>query len=202
MPQKERKRAAEIVRECSDIPVIIHAGTNTVEDTKDLGVHAKEIGADAIAVITPMFYPYTSDGLSSYFSKVSNACMLPLFIYSNPGRGTRMSPEAIAKTASENSEWVVGVKESSGDIGFLGKVIQAVPNLKVFSGADNCYLPGLVIGTAGQVSGYATLIPELYVSLHDAWKKKDIELAMKSRQRSPRSKGSWKFRTSSRSKKV
>jgi len=184
MSLESRKRAAEIVRERSKIPVIVHAGTNVAEDTQHLASHANQIGAEAIAVITPMFYPYTNEGLGDYFQTIARHCDIPLFIYSNPGRaGTKMTPEGIAKAASASMGRIVGVKESSGDMGYLGKIIQTNPELTIFNGADNCFLPGLVLGTTGQVSGYATLTPELYVSLFDCWKNRKIEEAMKLQQK-------------------
>jgi 4-hydroxy-tetrahydrodipicolinate synthase len=179
MNVKQRKKAAEIVVERSKkIPVIVHAGTNNIEETVELTKHAKDVGASAVAVITPMFYPYTNEGLTAYFSNVAKASDLPLFIYSNPTRtGIKMPPEVFTKIFQNGPDNLVGIKESSADMTYLGKIIQAVPGKAVFNGADTCFLPGLVLGTVGQVSGYATLVPELYVELYDAWIKGDVKLA-------------------------
>jgi 4-hydroxy-tetrahydrodipicolinate synthase len=178
MTVSQRKRAAEIAVEKSRIPVIVHSGTNNEEDTIDLARHAKDIGASAHAVITPMFYPYTNEGLVSYFQKVEGSCDIPMFIYSNPTRtGVRMAPEVYSALVRGN---ILGVKESSGDMSYLGRVIHSVKKgAPVFNGADACFLPGLVLGTSGQVSGYANLTPELYVELFSAWKRGDMESAMR-----------------------
>src|SRR5712692_1891332 len=71
MNMEQRKKVAEITVERSSIPVIIHAGTNNLEDTIELCRHAKDIGAYAIGTITPMFYAFTNDGLVDYFARVS-----------------------------------------------------------------------------------------------------------------------------------
>jgi 4-hydroxy-tetrahydrodipicolinate synthase len=179
MTLDERKKVAEIYVDTSSKPVVVHAGTNNLEDTLELCHHAKDIGAFATAVITPMFYPYASDGLVEYFLKVSDECDLPLFVYSNPSRtNVKLNPESFGKIFEEGSSNLVGVKESSGDITYLGKILQFIPSDKiVFNGADTCFLPGLVLGTSGQVSGYANVAPELWVSLYKAWKKRDLEEA-------------------------
>jgi dihydrodipicolinate synthase/N-acetylneuraminate lyase len=183
MTLAERKRAAEVVVERSTVPVIIHSGTNNVEDTIALGRHAKDVGAAAHAAVTPMFYPYTTAGLVSYFSNVGGSCDLPFFVYSNPTRANvKMAAEVFSHLSPGGSSPnnVVGVKESSGDMAYLGRVIQSVSrDALVFNGADACFLPGLVLGTRGQVSGYANLAPELYVEMYEAWKRRDTEAAMK-----------------------
>jgi 4-hydroxy-tetrahydrodipicolinate synthase len=178
MNLNQRRKAAEIVVERSKIPVIIHSGTNNFEDTVELTKHAKDIGSSAAAVITPMFYPYSNEGLKSYFLSVAKSCDLPLFIYSNPSRtGTKIPPETFMKIFQEGPSNIIGVKESSADMTYLGKIIQSIPGKSVFNGADTCFLPGLALGSAGQVSGYSTLTPELYIELYDAWLKGDIKKA-------------------------
>ncbi len=178
MNLKQRKRAAELAVQSSKVPVIVQVGTNNLEDTIDLTKHARDIGAAATASITPMFYPYTNDGLASYFLEVARASDLPIFVYSNPSRtGVKISLETLTKIFKEGPGNLAGVKESSADMTFLGKVIQSFGAKMVFNGADTCFLPGLVLGTSGQVSGYASLCPELYVQLYEAWTSGDLKKA-------------------------
>jgi 4-hydroxy-tetrahydrodipicolinate synthase len=178
MNVSERKRAAEVVAERSKIPVIVHSGTNNLGETIELMRHAKDIGAAAVAAVTPMFYPYTNEGLVSYFLAVARSTDLPFFIYSNPSRtGVRLAPDVIAKIFEQGPSNICGVKESSADMTYLGKIIQSVPGKLVFNGADTCFLPGLVLGTTGQVSGYSTLTPELYVALYKAWTDGNLKQA-------------------------
>lgn len=174
----QRKKVTELAVERSKIPVIVHAGTNNLEETSELVRHAKDVGAAAVASVTPMFYPYTSEGLASYFLSLAKSSDLPFFIYSNPSRtGVRITPETIVKIFKEGPSNLAGVKESSADMSFLGKVIQSIPGKMVFNGADTCFLPGLALGTSGQVSGYSSLCPELYVELYRAWVGGDIKKA-------------------------
>jgi dihydrodipicolinate synthase/N-acetylneuraminate lyase len=190
MDVQARKEAATVALERSKIPVIIHSGTNNLEDTLALTKHAKDVGATAVAVITPMFYPYTDRGLAEYYLNVANSMDLPLFIYSNPSRaGVKMSPEAISEIFEKGPDNLVGVKESSADMTYLGKVIQAIPSKEIFNGADTCFLPGLVLGTSGQVSGYASLTPELYVQLYSAWMQQNIKEAMELQKKISKIKG-------------
>jgi 4-hydroxy-tetrahydrodipicolinate synthase len=164
-----RKKSAEMVRQLSKLPVIIHVGTNNIEDTIELSKHAKVVGADGAGVITPMFYPYTSEGLVSYYSAVAESTDLPHFIYSNPSRAnTKLQPETLSKIFGGAGNYI-GIKESSGDMSYLSEIIQNHPNKIVFNGADSCYVPALSLGAVGQVSGYANVVPELYVRLYNAW---------------------------------
>jgi 4-hydroxy-tetrahydrodipicolinate synthase len=173
-----RRKAAEFATDLSKLPVIIHAGANNIEETIDLCKHAKDVGADGVGVITPMFYPYTSDGLVSYFTAAAASVDLPVFVYSNPSRANiRLQPETVSRLFSRGGKNLIGIKESSGDMSYFSEIIQDLPERLVFNGADNCFLPALTLGASGQVSGYANAIPELYVQLYKAWIDKQLENA-------------------------
>ncbi len=176
MNLQERKRVAEIAVERSSVPVIIHCGTNNLEDTIELCKHAKDIGAAGTASITPMFYAFTNEGYVDYYNRISRSCDIPQFLYNNPARaGAKLAPDVVGRIFNEASDSLVGVKESSGDLTYLGRIIQQVPGKFVFNGADACMLPALVLGTSGQVSGYSNPTPELYVELYKAWLRGDIQ---------------------------
>src|SRR5262247_1900283 len=61
----ERRRVAErFVRGRPDgFAIAVHAGAQSTADTVALATHAKEIGADAVAVIAPPYFPLDDDAL-------------------------------------------------------------------------------------------------------------------------------------------
>ena len=64
----ERRLMAERFREATAgrVALAVHAGAMSTPATAALAEHAASIGADAVVVIAPPYYPYTADGLSIF----------------------------------------------------------------------------------------------------------------------------------------
>src|SRR5687767_10640279 len=60
---EERRRVARLFLEASNgrLQVAVHCGAQTTADTVLLAEDAAEIGADAVAVIGPPYYPFDED---------------------------------------------------------------------------------------------------------------------------------------------
>ena len=56
---EERRRAADLFLQASDgrLQVAVHCGAQTTADTIALSAHAAEVGADAVVVIGPPYFP-------------------------------------------------------------------------------------------------------------------------------------------------
>jgi 4-hydroxy-tetrahydrodipicolinate synthase len=87
---------------------------------------------------------------------------MPIILYNVPGRtGTNMLPETIAELAKD--EFIVGVKEASGNMEQVEKIIELTRGKKPFtvlSGDDNLTLPIMAMGGKGVVSVLANIMPK------------------------------------------
>src|SRR5918999_6242969 len=63
----ERERVAAAFREAVSGTLIVHAGAQTTAATVALAAHAAEIGADAVGVIAPPYFPLDTDALMGHF---------------------------------------------------------------------------------------------------------------------------------------
>ena len=72
----ERRRVAERFLEARPdvFQVAVHAGAQTTADTVSLATHAKEIGADAVAVIAPPYFPLDGPALLAHLRSAAEAC--------------------------------------------------------------------------------------------------------------------------------
>ena len=72
----ERRRVAERFLEArpEGFQVAVHAGAQTTADTVALATHAKEVGADAVAVIAPPYFPLDDDALFAHLRSAAEAC--------------------------------------------------------------------------------------------------------------------------------
>ncbi|MEM0119964.1 MAG: dihydrodipicolinate synthase family protein [Thermoprotei archaeon] len=175
---EERKRVAEAVIEAapSNMRVVVHVGANSFEDTLTLAKHALDVGAHALAAVTPYYYPYDDTSLIDYYVSLANSVDSPFFLYNIPQRaGNALSVNSLVKITNEAKN-VVGIKDSSGDLGYLQDVLDALPRSKlVFNGADHLFLGALALGVSGEVSGLANAYPELFVKLYQAWLSGDMD---------------------------
>lgn len=96
---------------------------------------------------------------------------LQVYLYNIPSRtGNHLAPAFIERLSQEPN--IVGIKDSTGDLAQLLNLL-AVPEVRVLPGADHLIVQTLQAGAAGFVSGPASVLPEPYVALWEAWENKD-----------------------------
>jgi 4-hydroxy-tetrahydrodipicolinate synthase len=181
MSLKDRREVASIFRDVTEKPIIVNVSDASLEYTLELCKHSKELGVQGIAVLTPAYYTYSPADYVSYYTSIAKKCDLPIFVYSNPGiTNVKLNATTLTSIFENCPPNVVGVKESSGDIQYLGEIARSLPPEKmVYNGIDSLYLPALSMGIFGMVSGLANLSPGLFVRLRDHWKRGEVGEALK-----------------------
>jgi 4-hydroxy-tetrahydrodipicolinate synthase len=157
------------------VPVIAGTGAITTREAVALSRRAEQVGADAIAPITPFFITPTQDELYRYYADIAAAVSLPVLGYSNPGRagGVRLTPETLARLA-EDIPHFAGVKDTSGDLAETAAILRACPPaFAVFVGRDTLIYGALCHGAAGAVGMTVNVLPELVVAIYDAFQAGD-----------------------------
>lgn len=159
---EERKRAAErFVDAETSLEVAIHCGALTTADTVALAEHAAEIGAAAVAVIGPPYFPYDDDALLAHFLAAARACApVPFYVYEFEARSGYAVPlGVIERLRAEES--LQGLKVSDREWETFERYV--IDGLDVFVGPEALIARGLAAGAVGAVSGVATAYPELVV---------------------------------------
>ena len=147
------------------IPIIVGTGSN---DTKHMVMYterAKRLGADAALVVTPYYNKPNDEGLIRHFEAAA-ATGIPIIVYNIASRTGRNIPTPLMEKISR-IKGIAGVKESSGDIGQIGDVINdiSVPrkaeggNFWVLSGDDAFALPLIALGGHGLISVVSNVVP-------------------------------------------
>ena len=176
-PEERERVVAAVVDEIGgDAPVIAGVGAEGTHETVQHAVHAAEAGADGLVVVTPYYYPVDEQGALDHYRRVADAVDLPIYVYHIPSKtGNSLSRETVTRLAAIGN--VVGLKDSSKDVPFLGQAIDDNPQLTFMSGSDSLLVPGLDLGCSGLVSAVANAFPELVVELYDAYDAGDEERA-------------------------
>lgn len=174
----ERDDVVEAVVETvgGEVPVIAGVGAPSTRETVGHAERAEMAGADGVVVVTPYYYPLDHDAAVEHYRRVADSVDLPVYVYHIPSKtGNSLSLETLdALAAVEN---VVGVKDSSKDVPWLGQAIDANPDLTFLAGSDSLLFPGLEIGCSGMVSAVANVFPELVVDLYEAYDAGDEDRA-------------------------
>jgi dihydrodipicolinate synthase/N-acetylneuraminate lyase len=167
---EERCRVTELAVESRPdrFAIAVHAGAQTTDDTVALCAHARDHGADAVAVIAPPYFPLDEQELFDHFSAAAAACdPLPFYVYEFIGRSGYPVPVPVIERLRDKVPNLAGLKVS--DTPFEAVKPYLLDGLDVFIGFEPLVLEGLAAGAVGAVSGLASAWPEVTTELvHDA----------------------------------
>jgi 4-hydroxy-tetrahydrodipicolinate synthase len=142
------------------VPVIAGTGSNSTAEAIELSQHAKEMGADAVLLVSPYYNKPTQDGLYAHYKAIHDAVQLPQILYNVPGR-TGMNLEAKTTIRLAELPNVVAIKEASGSVTQASEIIAAAGDkIDVLSGDDFLTLPLMVCGATGVISVTANIAPK------------------------------------------
>jgi 4-hydroxy-tetrahydrodipicolinate synthase len=174
----EHKKVIDISVDEAKIPVIAGTGSNSTQEAIDLTKHAENAGADAALLITPYYNKPNRAGLINHFKSIAESADIPLILYNIPSRtGQNVLPEIIAELAELGC--IVGVKEASGNLAQVSKILRLSPKLSVLSGDDSLTLPIIAVGGKGVISVAANLVPKDMSGLVDSALRGDFDSARK-----------------------
>jgi 4-hydroxy-tetrahydrodipicolinate synthase len=161
LTHEEHLRVVEIAIEVAQgkVPVLAGAGGYNTAEVIHLAKDLKALGVDGILSVTPYYNKPTQEGLYQHFKAIAQAVQLPMVLYSVQSRTAVNIEPATLKRLAE-IEWIVGVKEASGNISQMASVVHAVPeNFSVLSGDDAITIPLIALGGRGIISVVSNEIP-------------------------------------------
>lgn len=163
----ERRRVVEsyLAARPDGFQVAVHAGAQTTSDTVALAAHALDVGADAVAVIGPPYFPLDAEELTRHFVQAANACdPLPFYLYEFMGRSGYPIPVDVIGRVRERSPNLCGLKVSDTPFSAVEPYL-AFEGLDVFIGSEPMVMHGMERGAVGAVSGLASAFPKIVSSL-------------------------------------
>ena len=162
------------------VPVIAGTGSNATDTAIYLSTEAEKYGADALLLVTPYYNKATQKGLKLHFSKIAESVKLPIILYNVPSRtGCNLQPETIVWLA-EHVENIVGVKEASGNISQVAKLMSlAKGNVELYSGNDDQIVPVMALGGNGVISVLSNVAPELAHDIATTYLEGDVKKSCK-----------------------
>jgi 4-hydroxy-tetrahydrodipicolinate synthase len=161
LTRAEHLRVIEITLEEAKgkVPVVGGAGGYNTAEVIELGKELHHMGVDGILSVTPYYNKPTQEGLYQHYKAIAQAVPLPIIVYSVQGRtGTNVEPATIKRLAQIDN--IVAIKEASGNIGQMARVVHEVPeSFDVLSGDDSVTIPLIALGGRGVISVVSNELP-------------------------------------------
>jgi 4-hydroxy-2-oxoglutarate aldolase len=154
-------------------------GMESTRATVALTREAADLGADAALVLTPHYYKarMTVDALRLHFEAVAEASAIPVYLYSVPAFTGLPWPPALSSALCAHPR-IAGMKESSGDVGLLARILASVPSFfEVACGNAPVFYPALCVGACAGVLAVANCAPRPTAALFRAFERGDHERA-------------------------
>ncbi len=176
------RHVLEVTRDAVNGRMHIYAGANhiTPEGAIHLAGIAKEVGVDALSVLTPMFVSQTQDEVYTYYRKVADGTDLPIVVYNNkPKTNVTVEPKTIARLAEVPN--IIAVKDSTGDMTNTEEYLRltrGMDNFSVLMGRDTLIFAALCYGAVGAIASCANVAPRIAADIYDCFKKKDYDGAL------------------------
>jgi 4-hydroxy-tetrahydrodipicolinate synthase len=163
-PTLEREEHLRVVEITIDeargrVPVVAGAGGYNTKEVIRLIADVERLGANGILSVTPYYNKPTQEGLYQHYKAIASSTSLPVIVYSVQGRtGVNVEPATLLRLTEFKN--IVGVKEASGNLAQMSKILSIVPpTFAVLSGDDVLTLPLLGLGGRGLISVASNQIP-------------------------------------------
>jgi len=165
----------------SALRVIVHAGSNCLEDAKTLAAEAEEFGAAAVASISPCYFkPRDAKALVDCMAVIAGAApTLPFYYYEIPSlTGVTISPSEFLSIAADRIPNLAGLKFTSNNL-MEYQLCLSFHNgaLDVPFGFDELLLAALALGARGAVGSTYNFAAPIYHRMMEAFHKGDLARA-------------------------
>ncbi|MCC8146545.1 MAG: 4-hydroxy-tetrahydrodipicolinate synthase [Bacteroidales bacterium] len=161
-PEEQKEIIGLVVSKVNgQIPIVLGIGGNNTYSVVEKLKTDNFSGIDAILSVVPYYNKPSQEGIYQHYKCISQASPLPIVLYNVPGRtGVNMSAETTLRLASECKN-VVAIKEASGDMTQIGKIIKYKPEeFQVISGDDGITFPLITFGAVGVISVIGNAFPK------------------------------------------
>lgn len=151
-----------VERTAERVPIVVGMGSNNTQALVEQLRTFDLSGTVGILSVVPFYNKPSQEGIFRHFMAVAEASPVPVIIYNVPGRtGVNMTSETTLRLAHASKN-IVAVKEASGDIEQMQRIIDGRPDhFKVISGDDGITVELIKRGGHGVISVAANTFPEL-----------------------------------------
>ncbi|MEQ8303409.1 MAG: 4-hydroxy-tetrahydrodipicolinate synthase [Cyclobacteriaceae bacterium] len=161
------------------LPIVYGIGGNNTKEVLQNIKAADLNGVSAILSVSPYYNKPSQEGIYLHFKAIAEASPLPIILYNVPGR-TASNIAASTTLRLSAVHGIIGIKEASGNMEQCMRIARDKPkDFLLISGDDLLTYSFYAMGGEGVISVLANALPEVFKSIKDKARKKDILAAAK-----------------------
>ena len=165
LSDQERRDVLKVARQAAAPNKVLIAGTGieSAIETLRLTEYAAELGYDVAMVRTPHYYKkqMLPTNMLAFYRTVADRSPLPVIIYNFPqATGYDIPAEVVIELAEHPN--LIGIKESSGDVDKVRKMVEATRHVKCSATVTETFdavTPRMLAATASESNNGSELIP-------------------------------------------
>jgi dihydrodipicolinate synthase/N-acetylneuraminate lyase len=168
---EERRRIAEITCDQARgrVPVLVGSAEVSINETLSASEAYLSMGARAVAVVAPFYFPLTPLSVLQYFRELGEASSIDVLLYNMPLFANPIDLDSVDQLSKYPR--IIGIKDSSGDLPFMMRMIRRIrphrPEFTFLTGWDPLIVPMLMAGATGGVNATSNVAPELILRMYD-----------------------------------
>jgi 4-hydroxy-tetrahydrodipicolinate synthase len=180
---EERRAIVRIVADQARgrVPILAGAAEANVNETLAACEAYHDMGVRAVAIVAPFYYKLSPESVFAYFKEIATNSPIDLTLYNAPLWASPIDVPTIRKLAEFPR--VIGIKDSSGDVTFMGRMIHAIrprrPDFSFLTGWEAALVPMLIMGADGGTNATSGIVPELTRRLFDLTTSRQLDEAVK-----------------------
>jgi 4-hydroxy-tetrahydrodipicolinate synthase len=179
---EERGRIIEIIADqtAGRVPILAGAAEANTRETIRACERYHKLGVRAVAIVSPFYYRLTPAGVYAYFREIADHSPIDITLYNIPMFASPIDVPTVVRLAEECPR-VVAIKDSSGDLPHMMRMIAAVKNIRpdfsFLTGWDAALMPMLLIGCNGGTNATSGVVPEITRKLYDLTMSRQLDAA-------------------------
>ena len=134
----------------------------------------------AVAIVSPFYYKLSPQSVYAYFKEIGDNTPIDVTLYNIPMFASPIDVPTVQRL-SEECPRIVSIKDSSGDLPHMIRMIQAVrpnrPDFTFLTGWDAALMPMLLVGCDGATVATSGVVPEITRKLYDLTLAYEIDQA-------------------------
>lgn len=165
----------------SRVPILAGAAEANIRETIDACEAYGGLGVRAVAIVAPFYYKLGQEAVYQYFKEIADQVSVDVTLYNIPLFASPIEVGTVRRLALDCPR-IVGIKDSSGDIPHMMRMIAAVrpqrPEFSFLTGWDAALAPMLLIGCNGGTNASSGVLPELTRAIYEAASRGQWDRAM------------------------
>ena len=182
--EEERRQIVRIT--CDEargrVPILAGAAEANVKETLGACEAYAAMGARAVAIVSPIYYRLSPESVYAYFAEIARYTPIDITLYNIPMFASPIDVPTICRLAADFPR-VVGIKDSSGDLAFMMRMIAAIrpmrPDFTFLTGWEAVLAPMLMVGCDGGTNASSNAVPEVMRRIYDLCRAGNYQEAMR-----------------------